>query len=377
MKTIALLAAALTAALSGTCATNETKSAFTPYAWRGFMLDEARHFFGKEKVKEIIDLMAEHKMNVFHWHLTDDQGWRIDLPGLPELVRAGAVRPCSPPLGLDSGSDGKPYGPFFYTADEAREIVAYAAARGIRVMPEVDLPGHVRALLAAHPEFACAPRDELHHPWTGYGVTSDVLCIGNEEAVRYAERIIDAICEIFPSEYIHLGGDECPRTRWNKCPKCAKLTQAAFTMRMAKYLESKGRRMVAWDEVLSAPDLPKSVVIHCWRKASYGNLAAKRGHDVIMSPLNRTYLSIPTGEPDDAKWHYRAWVRKMRITVAGIRSFSPTAGIARELHKCVLGGECCAWTEVIGSGEELDFKIRRRMSAFGDALYLGPKKPAP
>lgn len=156
---------------TGNCARGGAAELFSPrYSWRGFMLDEARHFFGKEKVKELLDLMAERKMNVFHWHLTDDQGWRVDLPGLPELVRYGAVRSCSPKRGQEVERDGTPYGPFFYSADDVREVVAYAAARGIDVVPELDVPGHCRALLAAHPEFACVPREELRDPRTTWAL---------------------------------------------------------------------------------------------------------------------------------------------------------------------------------------------------------------
>ena len=340
-----------------------------PWRWRGFLLDEARHFFGKEKVKELLDIMAEKRMNVFHWHLTDDQGWRIDLPGLPELVRHGAVRPCSPKRGENAAGDGVPYGPHFYTADDVREIVRYAADRGIDVMPEFDVPGHVRALLASHPEFACAPRDELRHPRTAWGIDEDVLCIGNTQAVRFVEKVVDGLCELFPFGYFHIGGDECPKARWQACAKCRGLTQAAFTRHMVDYLASKGRTAVAWDEVLADEALPRSTVIQCWHDRSVAVRAARAGHPVIVSRLEETYLSIPPGEDGDT-WPYRKWVldKKMRITVDGIRAFDPMTDIPADLRGYVLGGECCAWTEEMASSEELDFKVKRRLAAFGEAL---------
>lgn len=346
-----------------------------PWRWRGFMLDEARHFFGKKKVKELLDIMAAQKMNVFHWHLTDDQGWRVDLPGLPELVRHGAVRSCSPRRGDDAVEDGVPYGPYFYTADDIREIVRYAADRGIDVMPEFDAPGHVRALLASHPEFACVPREELRHPRTAWGIDEDVLCIGNTQAVQFVEKVIDGLCALFPFGCFHVGGDECPKVRWQTCLKCKGVTQAAFTRHVVDYLASKGRTAVAWDDVLSDAELPKSTVIQCWHGRSVAVRAARAGHPVIVSPLKETYLSVPPGEEGDP-WPYRKWVldNKMRITLDGIRAFDPMTDIPEDLCAHILGGECCAWTEEIASPEELDYKVKRRLAAFGEALSCSKNK---
>jgi len=333
------------------------------------MLDESRHFFGKEKVKELLDVMAASKMNVFHWHLTDDQGWRIDLPGMPELVQYGSVRSCSPKRGQDVERDGVPYGPYFYTTDDVREIVQYAARRGIDVLPEFDVPGHVRALLAAHLEFACEPRAALRDPRTTWGIDEDVLCIGNTQAVRYVERVVDRMCELFPFAYFHIGGDECPKSRWRKCPKCRNLTQAAFTRHLVGYLASRGRTAVAWDEVLADAELPKTTVIQCWHGRSKAVAAARAGHPVVISRLEETYLSIPPGVKGDP-WPYRKWVldAKMRITADDLRAFDPMKDIPGGLRAQILGGECCAWTEEIATAEELDFKVVDRIRAFGAAL---------
>ena len=194
------------------------------FRWRGFMLDEGRHFFGKETVKSLLDLMADHKLNVFHWHLTEDQGWRIDIPRFPELVKYGSVRPESPVHGIrgipgEYRGNGQQYGPYFYTAADIREILAYAKERFITVVPEIEVPGHIRALLAAHPEFAC--RDGLPRvPRTMNDIEKDVLCAGNDAAIRFMEQVYDAVCELFPGTYIHIGGDECPKNRWKECAKC-------------------------------------------------------------------------------------------------------------------------------------------------------------
>ena len=357
------------------------------YAYRGFMLDEARHFFGKAKVKELLDVMAEHRMNYFHWHLTDDQGWRVDLPGLPELVKAGARRDASPKRGQDRELDGVPYGPYFYTADDVREIVADAKDRGIEVIPEIDLPGHTRTILAAHPEFCCKPREDLRKSHNVWGIAKDVLCLGNPEAVAYVERILDATCALFPCAYVHIGGDECPGDNWWGCAKCrAKIDreglvdcprlQAAFTRHVAEYLAKKGRRAIGWDEVLTAKTLPKNMAVQVWHGDKV-RAAAETGADVIVSTMEEAYLSIPTGEPGDSDWPYRKWVleSKMSLPVSRIERLELEKGLPEELKGRIAGGECCAWTEEMASAEELDFKVKARLAAFGDLLYFGPVIP--
>ena len=351
-------------------------------AWRGFMLDEARHFFGKGEVKRILERMAELGLNVFHWHLTDDQGWRLDLHGMPELAQFGAVRPSSPLRGEDNSSDGTPYGPFFYTEGEIREIVAFAAGRGITVVPEIDLPGHVRALLASHPELACKGVSIPREPLCAYGVCEDVLCAGSDETVAFCERIIDAVCDLFTSEFIHLGGDECPTTRWKACPRCQARIQAeglpnetalqGWLMRhLVEHLTRRGRRAVVWNEALRCGDLPSATVVQVWcgDVAAEATAAAQKGHDVVLSPLRETYLSIPEGLPGDP-YRYRAWVLRngWTLPVERIRAFNPFAFVSPELSGKVLGGECCAWTEVIHDCAELEYKVLNRLTAFGQAL---------
>ena len=351
--------------------------------WRGFLLDEARHFFGKEAVKALLERMAADGLNVFHWHLTDDQGWRIDLPGMPELVRFGARRSSSPtPEGGDMSSDGTPYGPFFYTEDEIRELVAFASGLGITVVPEIDLPGHVRALLAAHTEFACEGVSLPREPLCTFGICNDVLCLGNDDAVAFCERLLDSVCDLFPSEFIHLGGDECPTTRWKACPRCQarirsedlpneSALQGWLMRRLVEQLARRGRRAVAWNEILACGDLPSSTVVQAWNDdaAADAAAAARKGHDVILSPLRETYFSIPEGLPGDP-YRYRAWVMKNGWTLpAGrVRAFDPFAYVPPELSGKVLGGECCAWSEVIHDRAELEYKVSHRLAAFGEAM---------
>ena len=292
------------------------------FRWRGFMLDEGRHFFGKETVKGLLDQMADHKLNVFHWHLTEDQGWRIDVPRFPELVKYGSVRPESPMHGCrgtkgDFRGNGQPYGPYFYTPDDIREILAYAKERFIMVVPEIEVPGHIRALLAAHPEFAC--KEGLPRvPCMFNGVQDEVLCAGNDDAIRFMEQVYDEVCALFPGAYIHIGGDECPKKRWKECPKCqARIKalglkdedelQAWVTRHFTDYLAKKGRRTIGWDEVY-AGNPGKETIIQAWHIQhgnKYGLLAAEAGHPTIVSDLilraaGRAGRSVHLPEPEDA-----------------------------------------------------------------------------
>lgn len=354
------------------------RSSSSGYSWRGFMLDEARHFFGKDVVKSYLDRMAENQMNVFHWHLTDDQGWRIDLPGFPELVKYGARRSGTPVAGSNTKSDGKPYGPFFYTPEDIREIVEYADRLGIRVVPEIEFPGHVRALLAAHPEFACDSQRITREPWCEFGVAKDVLCLGNEAAIEYCERILDQVMELFPSEFIHIGGDECPDANWQACAKCqarmkaeglesTKALQGYFTRRIVRHVAAKGRRAIGWDEVLAGGDLPANTVIQCWRGTESGVDAARAGYEVIMSPSEWCYFTFREGLEGDP-YKYRSWTKNRKLPAAKMRAFSPRANFPDELKGRVLGGECCAWSEFMYSREELEYKTLTRLPAFAAAL---------
>lgn len=350
------------------------------YAWRGFHFDEARHFFGKETVKDYLGLLGRLRFNVFHWHLTDDQGWRLDVPGFPELVKYGAVR-SSTPLPDDgndkSVGDGRKYGPFFYTPEDVKEIVAFASVRGIRVVPEIEIPGHMRAFLAAHPEFSCKG-DLAPEAWTEWGVCEDVICAGNEEAVAYYERVLDAVMQMFPSEFVHIGGDECPKTRWKSCAKCQARMKALglkdedalqgwLVARIVRHVAAKGRRAIGWDEILEGGDLPRGTVIQCWRGAKYVAEAVKRGHEVIVSPTEYCYFTLAEGLRGDP-YHYRAWTGGELLPAAKMRLFDPLAGVPTKSRAKVLGGECCLWSEYVHDRRELDYKVQNRLPSFAEAL---------
>lgn len=354
--------------------------------WRGVMLDEGRHFFGKEAVKNLLDTMAKYKLNVFHWHLTEDQGWRLDIPQFPELVKYGAVRPESAARTCRGGpddfrGDGQKYGPFFYTSADIKEILEYAKERFITIVPEVEIPGHVRALLASHPEFAC--REGLSRvPRLMYGVEYDVLCAGNDEAIRFMEKVYDEVCKLFPGLYIHIGGDECPKERWKECSKCqARIKklglkdedelQAWITRHFTDYLAKKGRIAIGWDEVL-AGNPSQDTIIQNWRRSKYAVDAAKKGHDIIISPVGTTYFSVPQGIEDDPFTYLSP---KMRSSLKNVYSFNPYSLIPPESKGRVLGGECCLWTECIWNEYDLAWKLWPRGLAFAEAMWTNPKEP--
>lgn len=351
------------------------------YAWRGFMLDVARHFFTVDAIKRCLDSMAEMRLNVFHWHLVDDQGWRLQLPDFPELVKYGAYRPYSPIRGRDDGNDGKPYGPFYYTPEQVLDVVAYAASLGIDVVPEIEIPGHSRALLAAFPNLACEGVEIERVPLCRAGICEDILCAGSDEALETYERIVDSALELFPGKFFHIGGDEAPKKRWEKCPRCqARIKaeglanedalQAWVTTRVAKHLVASGRRAIGWDEILGAAELPKETVVQCWRgDGAPGIEAAKRGHDVIMSPATWTYFTLPERLPGDP-YPYRPWVldEGLWLSKEKMATFDPCRGVPPEFRHHILGGECCAWSEEIRSEEELRYKAFGRMPVFAKTL---------
>ncbi len=368
------------------------------YPWRGFHLDECRHFFGKETVKSVLDLMAKYKLNMFHWHLTDDQGWRLDVPGYPELVKYGAVRSASlrhrewAATGSKEDADklnGTRYGPYFYTEADLREIVAYAAERHIQVVPEVELPGHVFAALAAYPEFACVPANlAARDPRLVWGIERDVLCLGNDRALKFMEDVLDWTCRVFPGDVVHIGGDECPQERWKTCPKCqARIRSEGLkgvddlqpwaTRRFVKFLESRGKRAVGWDEYLLG-DIPKSAIGMSWREGRVGAgqelvsgaAAAARGHDVVMTPTSYCYLDYGQGLEEDPFMYICG-----RTTLERCYSFDPCAGVPEEARVHVLGGQGNNWTEYTWNEYDLQWKAWPRMLALAEVFWLGERRP--
>jgi len=357
------------------------------FRWRGLLLDEGRHFFGKETVKDLLDLMADHKLNVFHWHLTEDQGWRLAIDRFPELVKYGSVRPESPVHGIrgipgEYRGNGQQYGPYFYTAADVREILAYAKERFITVVPEIEIPGHVRALLAAHPEFACR-KDLPRVPRTMWAVEPDVLCAGNDDAIRFMEQVYDEVCKLFPGAYIHIGGDECPKDRWKECPKCqARIKslglkdedalQAWVTRHFTEYLAKSGRRAVGWDEVLAGSPCPE-VVVHTWHDAELAEKAALAGHDVIVSaPWTLLYFSVPQGVKDDP---FTYLAPDLRLPLEKAYAVDPVSGISPDAKGRILGAECCVWSECVWNEYDLAFKLWPRACAFAEVVWTAPAAP--
>ena len=289
------------------CCTIEDEPRF---AYRGLHLDVARHFFDVPVIKRYIDLMALHKMNTFHWHLTDDQGWRIEIKRYPELIARGSVRKQTL-VGHNHTSDvydGIPYGGY-YTQEQIREVVDYASSKGITVIPEIDLPGHMLAALTAYPHLGCT--EGPYELWCRWGVSDDVLCPGKSETFDFIEGVLDEVMDIFPSRYIHIGGDECPKVRWEKCPDCQALIsdlglvdddahsaehylQSYVISRVEKYLNGRGRMIIGWDEILEGGLAPHSTVMS-WHGEAGGLEAARQGHDVIMTPNTYYYLDYHQG----------------------------------------------------------------------------------
>ena len=368
------------------------------YRWRGVMLDEGRHFFGKAAVKDILDRMARYKLNVFHWHLTEDQGWRLDIPGCPEIARWGAARPSSWLPETEDRPDGKPYGPFFYTAADVREILDHARARHIRVVPEIELPGHFRAMLAAHPEFACAGAEPgPRAPWTETGITPLVMCPGNDAAIAFMERVFDAVTAMFPGEVIHLGGDECPWDNWKRCPRCqARIRalglrdeaalQAWLVRHFVNYLQTKGRRAMGWDEIILGGGLDRGAIVQSWRPVGWFGagevkvppalLAAQAGNDVVASPCDRVYFSLPPTRAEPVV--YRKPLAEYRdgelLDLRKVYAFDPRQDVPEGLKARIIGSESCNWTEGTRDYANLTAKMWPRTAALAEVLWTGDSR---
>ena len=354
------------------------------FGYRGFMLDCSRHFFPVEFVKRFIDILALHNINTFHWHITDDQGWRIEIKKYPELTQIGSTRSRTV-IGRNTPEyDNTPYGGF-YTQDEAREIVRYAQERYITVIPEVDLPGHMLAALAAYPELGCTGGPYEVCP--NWGVFEDVLCIGNEKTFEFLEGVLDEITDIFPARYIHIGGDEVPRTRWEKCPKCqARIRQLGLRddkehsaedhlqsycmARIEKYLNGKGRQIIGWDEILEGEVAPNATVMS-WRGLEGGIKAAKLGHDVIMVPTSYAYLDYyQTDNRDGEPLAIGGYV-----PIEKVYSLEPMPDVLTdEQKKHIIGAQANLWTEYVLDGAHVEYMALPRMAALSEVQWTQPEK---
>lgn len=351
------------------------------FEYRGMMLDCARHYFPMSFVKKFIDLLALHNMNRFHWHITEDQGWRIEIKKYPKLTEIGSKRK-STVIGSNSVlQDSIEYGGF-YTQDEAREIVEYARQRYITVIPEIDMPGHMLAALAAYPELGCTGGP--YEVGTRWGIYRDVLCIGNEQVYKFCEDVLSEIMDIFPSKYIHIGGDETPTDRWAVCPKCKKVmaehnidikaVQGYFTNRIEKFINSKGRSIIGWDEILDG-DINQSATIMCWRNVESGAKAAAKGHDVIMSPTSNMYFDYCQ---DGKNSKHEPTQCAGDLPVEKVYEFVPTPDtLSAEAKKHFLGVQANLWTEYIPNVQVAEYQIMPRMAALADINWTNGKKDFP
>ena len=319
------------------------------FPWRGYLLDPARHFRTKEYLKRTIDLLALHKCNVLQLHLTDDQGYRIEIRKYPRLTEVGAWR----------GTGDNRHGGF-YTQEDIREIVAYAASRFVTVVPEIEMPGHSLGALSAYPEYSCTGGP--FQVWTRWGVSEDILCPGNEATFEFARNVLEEVLSLFPSKFIHIGGDECPRKRWKACAKCQKRIQEEklkdeaelhgyFIRRMDAFLTAKGRRLVGWDEILEGGLAPGATVMS-WRGEKGGIAAANMGHDVVMSPTSHCYLDYPL----------------KRISLEKAYSYEPVPKeIAPEKARHVLGVQGNMWGEHTPGEADVDRMTWPRQAALAEA----------
>ena len=336
------------------------------FGWRGLMLDVARHFFTKAEIKHFLDVMSVHKFNVFHWHLDDTQGWRIEIKKYPRLTEIGAWREKIE-WGLDPGAsrgwNAKGQYGGFYTQDDVREIVAYAADRHITVVPEIEMPGHSRGALMAHPEFSCNGT-----PYSG------VFCAGNDASFVFLQNILSEVMDLFPSQFIHIGGDEVPKDFWKTCPRCqARLRaeslpdedalQSYFVRRIEKFINANGRRLVGWDEILEGGLAPNATVMS-WRGMAGGIAAANAGHDVVMTPTTNCYLDL-----------YQAKVAQPRalggfVPLEQVYEFEPIpAEIQADKVQHILGGGGNLWTEYMPNYGHLQYMAYPRACALAETLW--------
>ena len=343
------------------------------FAYRGAMLDCCRHFIPFEDVKKYIDIMAYHKLNTFHWHLTEDQGWRIEIKKYPLLTEIGSKREDTlvnhhREKEENRVYDGHPHSGF-YTQEQARELVAYAAARQITVIPEIEMPGHAEAALASYPYLGCRQTGYVTLPV--WGIIPEVFCMGRETTFKFFEDVLDEICEIFPGEYIHIGGDECPRDRWKECPDCQRrmkeegLTEVGQLQgyqlkRVEKYLNAKGRHIIGWDEILESGATPTATVMS-WRGPQGGVKAAKMGNKVVMAPNNYFYLDYyQTADPE---------ANKEPLGIGGYVSlekcwsFDPFDQLTEKEKSYIYGIQANTWTEYMRGIDRVQFMDLPRFCA--------------
>jgi hexosaminidase len=342
------------------------------FSYRGMHLDVGRHMFPIGYIKRYIDMIALHKMNRFHWHLTEDQGWRIEIKKYPKLTEVGSFRKETL---VGHGRerpfryDGKPYGGF-YTQDEVKEIIEYAASKFVTVVPEIEMPGHAMAALASYPGLGCTGGP--YEVQTRWGVFDDVYCAGKEETFKFLEDVLSEVIDLFPSEYIHIGGDECPKTRWEKCPLCQKRIkdeglkdehelQSYFIKRIEEFVRSKGRRIIGWDEILEGGLAPEATVMS-WRGTTGGIAAARQNHDVIMTPYTYVYLDYYQCEPEGEPLAIGGY-----LPLEKVYSYNPMPDeLTADEQKHILGVQGNLWSEYLSTPEQMEYMAYPRMFAISE-----------
>ena len=346
------------------------------FGYRGTLLDCSRHFWDVETIKEVLDILAMHKMNRFHWHLTEDQGWRIEIKKYPLLTEIGSLREQTT-TGHNEGLDGIPYGGY-YTQKEIKEIVKYAQERFITIIPEIEIPGHSLGALSAYPWLGCEGEDGNYKTWAYWGVSKQIACAGKESTFKFWQDVLDEVMELFPSEYIHIGGDEAPRDMWKECPHCQQRIkdnnlkneaelQSYVNSRIEAHLNKNGRKLIGWDEILEG-GVSRDATIMSWRGTVGGIAAAKKGNYVIMTPGDYCYLDYrqTTDRKDelDSNGSY--------VPLRKSYSFNPYDQLSKEEEKYIMGVQGNLWTEYVTTPMQLQYKALPRLGAIAEIGWSNP-----
>lgn len=359
------------------------------FGYRGVLLDCCRHFFSVDEVKKVLDVMSLFKLNRFHWHLTEDQGWRIEIEKYPKLTEVGAFRNGTMIRREWGSNDGIRHGGY-YTKEQIRDIVAYAQARGITIIPEVDMPGHMVAALASYPELGCAgSQPQPYQVLTYWGVSKQVLNVGKEETMKFLEDVCDEVADLFPGEYFNIGGDECPRDEWKTDPDCqAKIKELGLVSdenasaearlqnyvvaRMQKFLATKGKKIIGWDEILEG-ELAEGATVMSWRGTKGGIKAASMGYDVIMSPNIYCYLDHCQSTDLESEPFCITTKPERAVTMPKLYGYEPYTDIPEDDRHHILGVQGNLWTEFIGTNEYLEYMLLPRLMALSEVQWCKPE----
>lgn len=357
---------------------------YPQFSHRGALLDVSRHFYSADFIKKYIDVLALFNMNVFHWHLTDDQGWRIEIKKYPNLTKIGSQRSETAIDRHSEEYDNTPYGGF-YTQDEIKEVIEYARQRYITIIPEIDIPGHTLAVLTSYPELGCTGGP--YQVGRGWGIFEDVLCAGNDSVFTFLDDVFTEVADLFPAKYIHIGGDECLKNRWMACPKCqarikalgiretkehsaGEQLQSYFIHRVEEIINKKGKSIIGWDEILEGGIAPNATIMS-WRGTEGGTYAANKGHDVIMTPESHVYLDYYQSSNVDSEPYTFGWLTNLEK----VYSFDPIpAELPKDKQKHILGGQVNVWVEYIPTSKSVEYMLLPRMAALAETLWSYPQE---